>query len=87
MTYAKKQRNEIYRKALRMFYHYKRKGSLAFLCDCIGEIAGGYFRKDEFEELIMFCPQYGVFGWWEYDPCFDYDSRETALLFMIAMTD
>jgi hypothetical protein len=93
MTYTKKQRNEIYRKALKWFYKYKKEGSYAFLCDCIydailkedDEVT--YVDIEVFEELILFRPGKDVFGWWGYGEVFDYNSRETALLFMIAMTE
>jgi hypothetical protein len=87
MTYTKKQRNEIYRKALE-FLCDRFSESFAGICWCIIESCDGCPGDvlDEFPEFGLFKPDLnedGIFWWREND----FASRETALLFMIAMTD
>jgi hypothetical protein len=86
MTYTKKQRNEIYRKALNVLRSY---GRLAGLCYSLREVSRERYDKqrEKFQEFALFKPETneGWVGYWWHSR--DFDSRETALLFMIAMTE
>lgn len=88
MKYTKKQRNEIYRKALDAHRERREAGcSMSFLCLRCEDAAGKTLKDGDVPELFLFEPlpeeQQGINGWWLSG---DYDSRENALLFMLEMT-
>jgi ABC-type branched-subunit amino acid transport system ATPase component len=98
MTYTKKQRNEIYRKALGLFFIQKERRNHYGIC-VIVNVAAGFTRQyhindkqikrvhQAFPELMEFANEDNLEGlWWGILP-WDFDSRENALLFMIAMTE
>lgn len=88
MKYTKKQRNEIYRKALDAHRERVEVGCRAsFLCFRCDDAAGRTLRDADIPELFLFEPlpeerEYNN-GWWHID---DHKSRENALLFCIEMT-
>jgi hypothetical protein len=91
MTYTKKQRNEIYRRALGMFVRMKKER--VGMCWLLQEVilTDGLFvsyseLKDILPEFGLFKREYDGMYWWELNKE-GYKERLTALLFMIAMTE
>jgi hypothetical protein len=93
MTYTKKQRNEIYRKARSISYIMKGRGAgMCWLLQQVifkkeGEVVGYTQLRHILPEFEIFAPGGGGwFYWWGKDKE-GYNERLTALFFCIAMTE
>jgi hypothetical protein len=100
--YTKKQRNALYKKALGIFADLKvsKKWPDPYACYVVAKATGSYenYRANgclDSELVVKDFPELELFSirdkrglrltWWANEP-FDYDNRETALLFMIEMS-
>jgi hypothetical protein len=90
MTYTKRQRHEIYKRALKVSARMKKEG--VGMCWLLQEtvLADGWFSG--YSQLMVILPEFGLFKpecgmyWWELNEE-GYKERLTALLFMIEMTE